>query len=343
MPRRLPVDPFVLALLGTVALAALLPARGAAADLVGQAAGWAVGLLFFLYGARMSPREAADGVRHWRLHLTVLLCTFGLFPLLGLAVRALPSALLSPELATGVLFLCLLPSTVQSAIAFTSIARGNVAAAVCSGTFSNLLGILITPLLAGLLIGVSGGFSAGSLADIALKLLAPFAVGQLLRRRIGGWITRHRRVTGLVDRGSILLVVYSAFGEGVVGGVWHRLTLPRLGMLLVVEAVLLAVVLTVTALGSRRLGFAREDRVAIVFCGSKKSLASGLPIASVLFAGPAAGLMVLPLMLFHQMQLMVCAVLARRWAARTPVPSPDVPSPAGPAPAGLPAREGVVA
>ncbi|MFE9172691.1 bile acid:sodium symporter family protein [Streptomyces kebangsaanensis] len=316
LPSRLPVDPYVLALLGTVALASVLPATGLAADAVGTTATWAVALLFFLYGARTSPREAVDGLRHWRLHSTVLLTTFGLFPLLGIAALTLPSSVLSAELGTGLLFLCLLPSTVQSAITFTSIARGNVVAAVCSGTFSNLLGIVLTPVLAGLLIGTNGGFSAGSLADIALLLLAPFAAGQALRRWIGGWTTRNKQVLGLVDRGAILLVVYSAFGRSVVDGVWHQLTPARLAVLLALEAVLLAVVLTVTASASRRLGFPREDRITIVFCGSKKSLASGLPMATVLFTGPSAGLIMLPLMLFHQMQLLVCAVLARRWAAQ---------------------------
>ncbi|WP_329137996.1 bile acid:sodium symporter [Streptomyces sp. NBC_01476] len=310
---RLPVDPFIASLLGTVGIAALFPATGGAAHIADDAANTAVGLLFFLYGTRLSTGEAMQGLRHWRLHLTVLACTFVVFPLLGLAARGLEPHILAPQLYPGFLFLCLLPSTIQSSIAFTSIARGNVAAAICAGSFSSLAGIVLTPLLAALLIGGDAGISAHSVADIALQLLAPFLAGQLLRRWTAAPLARHRKALGYVDRGSILLVVYTAFSAGMAEGIWHQVPVPRLLELLGVEAVLLAVMLGVTFYGAGRLGFGRADRITIVFAGSKKSLASGLPMATVLFGGHA-GLTVLPLMLFHQLQLMVCAVIAKRWA-----------------------------
>ncbi|WP_327657001.1 bile acid:sodium symporter family protein [Streptomyces sp. NBC_00483] len=311
-PSWMPIDPYILALIATVGLAALLPARGAAADVASGASTAAVAFLFFLYGARLSTREAMDGLRHWRLHVTVLACTFIVFPLLGLAARGLVPVLLPQNLFEGLLFLTLVPSTIQSSIAFTSIARGNVPAAICAGSFSSLAGIVLTPLLAAGLLGNSGGgFSADSLVKIVLQLLVPFLAGQLLRRWVGGFITRHKKILGYVDRGSILLVVYTAFSEGMVQGIWHQVSAVRLAGLLVVEAVLLAIMLAVTWYGAKALGFNRADRVAIQFAGSKKSLASGLPMASVLF-GAHASLAVLPLMLFHQMQLMVCAVIAKR-------------------------------
>ncbi|MBC2903224.1 bile acid:sodium symporter family protein [Streptomyces cupreus] len=326
----MPIDPFILLLLGTVGLAALLPARGTGAEVASGASTAAIALLFFLYGARLSTREALDGLRHWRLHVTVLACTFLVFPVLGLAARGLVPVILTDPLYQGLLFLTLVPSTVQSSIAFTSIARGNVPAAICAGSFSSLVGIVATPLLAASLIGGSaGGFSADSVVKIVLQLLVPFLAGQVLRRcgvrrgrakrveqggggrRVGGFIARHKKVLGLVDRGSILLVVYTAFSEGMVQGVWHQVSPARLAGLLAVEAVLLAVMLSLTWYGAKALRFDREDRIAIQFAGSKKSLAAGLPMASVLF-GAHASLAVLPLMLFHQMQLMVCAVIAKR-------------------------------
>lgn len=312
---RLPVDPFIVALLATVGFAALLPASGTAAEVVGDASTGAIALLFFLYGARLSTREALEGLRHWRLHLTVLACTFAVFPALGLAAaKGLGPVLLTPELASGLLFLTLAPSTVQSSIAFTSIARGNVPAAICAGSFSSLVGVLLTPLLAALLLGGAvGGSSADGLLRIVAQLLLPFLAGQLARRWIAGFVGRNRRVLSYVDRGSILLVVYTAFSEGMVRGVWSQVTPARLAALLGVEALLLALMLMLTWYGSARLGFGRGDRIAIQFAGSKKSLAAGLPMASVLF-GAQASLAVLPLMLFHQMQLMVCAVIARRRA-----------------------------
>ncbi|MEU4133366.1 bile acid:sodium symporter family protein [Streptomyces wuyuanensis] len=333
-PFRPPVDPYVLMLLCTVLLAALLPASGTAADVAGGASTGAVALLFFLYGARLSAREALDGLRHWRLHATVLAATFVVFPLLGLAAGGLVPAVLTPALYGGLLFLCLVPSTIQSSIAFTSMARGNVSAAICAGSFSSLAGIVLTPLLAAVLLGRgTGGFPADGLPRIALQLLVPFLAGQSLRRWIAGFLARHRRLLGVVDRGSILLVVYTAFSQGMVAGIWHQVTPVRLGALLLVEALLLAVMLTLTWYGSGRLGFGRADRVAIQFAGSKKSLAAGLPMASVLF-GAQASLAVLPLMLFHQLQLMVCAVIAKRRAAD---PRPVEAAP-GSGPARVPAR-----
>ncbi|MCX4722702.1 bile acid:sodium symporter [Streptomyces sp. NBC_00963] len=322
-PSWLPIDPYILALIGTVAVAALLPARGTAADVAGGASTGAVALLFFLYGARLSTAEAVEGLKHWRLHLTVLACTFVAFPLLGLAAKGLVPFVLTPQLYNGLLFLCLVPSTIQSSIAFTSIARGNVPAAICAGSFSSLAGIVVTPVLAALVLGSSGGgFSADSLLKIVLQLLVPFVAGQLLRRWVGGFLVRHKKVLGYVDRGSILLVVYAAFSEGMVRGVWHQVSFVRLLGLLGAEAVLLAVMLALSWYGAKRLGFARGDRIAIQFAGSKKSLAAGLPMASVLF-GAQASLAVLPLMLFHQMQLMVCAVIAKR-RSRDPLPEEAV-------------------
>jgi solute carrier family 10 (sodium/bile acid cotransporter), member 7 len=316
LPLRLPIDTYLLLIISMVGLASILPARGEAASFATIAVKLAIGLLFFLYGARLSPEAALAGLRHWRLHLTVFASTFVLFPLLGIAARFLVPWALTPSLYLGVLYLTALPSTVQSSIAFTSIAGGNVAAAVCSASASNLLGILLTPLLAGLLLQThGGGVSAGAVGDIVLQLLVPFLAGQAARPWIGAWTARHRTLLSRVDRGSILLVVYTAFSEGVVSGVWHRVDAVSLAKMFGVIGLLLGFVLVATTLASRALGFSRQDEIAIVFCGSKKSLASGLPMASVLFPPAQVGLIVLPVMLFHQVQLMVCAWLARRYAA----------------------------
>ncbi|MDX3854134.1 bile acid:sodium symporter family protein [Streptomyces sp. AK02-01A] len=322
---RRAVDPYVAALLGTVALAALLPATGRAAVTVDSAADIAIGLLFFLYGARLSTREAVDGLRQWKLHLVVAASTFALFPLLGLAAGGLVPFLLTDQLYTGLLFLCVVPSTVQSSIALTSTARGNVPAAICAGTYSSLFGMVATPLLAAWLIGSTVSFSTDGVLAVAGQLLLPFFAGQSLRRWIAGLIGRHRKAVGVLDRFSILLVVYTAFSGGMTEGVWRQVTPARLLALLVLAGALLALALGTTSFAARRLGFSRADRVAIVFCGSNKSLATGLPMAAVLF-GESAGPVILPLMLFHQTQLMVCAVIAARWA-REPREAAPAPGP----------------
>lgn len=312
---KLRIDPFLLGILATVACAAVLPARGEAAEFLGWATKIAIAVLFLLYGARLEPREALAGLRHWRLHSAVLAATFVVFPLLGLALRVLVPSVLSEDLYTGVLFLCLVPSTVQSSIAFTSIARGNVAGAVVSASLSNLAGVFVTPLLVILLLNTTGEVrvSASAVLAIVVQLLLPFLAGQLLRPRLG-WVLRRPAMLTAVDRGSVYLVVYAAFSAGVVQGIWNGLSVKDLLATVAVCAALLAVVLCATALGSRWLGFTRADRIVMTFCGSKKSLATGLPMASVLFAGHAVGLIVLPLMLFHQIQLITCAALARRYA-----------------------------
>jgi solute carrier family 10 (sodium/bile acid cotransporter), member 7 len=312
---RLNIDPYIASILGMVALASALPAHGVGITLASGAGTGAIALMFFLQGARLAPQAALAGARHWRLHAVVLSSTFLLFPAIGLTARAIAPSLLTPPLWGGLLMLCLLPSTVQSSIAFTSIARGNVAAALCAATASNLFGILLTPLLAGLLLSAHGGFSARAVGDIVVHLLLPFAAGQLARPLFGQWVGRRKALMSFVDRGSILLIVYVAFSEGVTHGIWHQLDAEHFATLLLLDAGLLAAVLLATSAISRLLGFGRADQITIVFCGSKKSLASGLPMASVLFAGQSVGLIVLPLMLFHQIQLMVCAALARRYAA----------------------------
>ncbi|WP_201785997.1 bile acid:sodium symporter family protein [Novosphingobium barchaimii] len=316
------LDRYLLLLIATVALAALLPARGAATGWVEHLVVVAVALLFFLYGARLAPDAIWRGLAHWRLQALIFASTYLLFPILGVVVTLLLRGHLPRDVLTGLLFLCLLPSTVQSSIAFTSIARGNVPGALCAASLSNVLGVVLTPtLVSQLLPAASGGFSLSALEDIATQILLPFVLGQAARPWIGAWLLWHPLPTSIVDRGSVLVVVYAAFSAGMVAGIWHQLSLGSLAAVLAIDLAMLALVLLATTLTSRTLGFSTEDEIAIVFCGSKKSMAGGIPMAAILFPGHAVGLIVLPLMLFHQAQLFVCATLARRYAGRDdPIP-----------------------
>lgn len=315
--RRI-VDPYIILIMMMVVLATLLPAVGRGAAVAGAAADAGIVFLFFLYGTRLSLGEAWDGFRLWKLQIAVLASTYMLFPLLGIGFSALAPYTLPPALVTGFLFLCVLPSTVQSSIAFTSIARGNVAAALCAASASNIIGVFLSPLLAGWLLHTQGAeLSFSVFRDIALQLLLPFAIGQVLRPWIGQWIKRHRQILGYADRGSILLIIYVAFSKGMADNIWSQIGVGDLAVLSLMLTILLALALFMTgALARRVMRLRMEDEIVLQFCGSKKSLASGLPMASVLFPGPQLGLIVLPLMLFHQLQLVVCAVLARHYAAR---------------------------
>jgi len=310
-------DPYIIAILLMVVVASLLPVRGEGAVWFGWLTKAAIALLFLQHGPHLPRESVIAGLIHWRLHLAVLGSTFLLFPLLGLGIIQLPSSILPTKLAAGVLYLCLLPSTVQSSIAFTSQARGNVAAAVVAASTSNLLGVVLTPVLVGLFLHTqTGGLSLKAVQDVAVQILLPFAVGQLARPWVGGWVARHAKLVSYTDRGSILLVVYGAFSAAVVGGLWKQVSAVELTVLLVICAGLLAVVLTATLLMARTLKFSTEDEIVTVFCGSKKGLATGVPVASILFPAASVGFIVLPVMLFHQIQLMACAVIAQRYAAR---------------------------
>lgn len=310
------LDPFTLALVATVALASVAPVQGEAAEWLKTGTGLAIAVLFFMHGAKLSRADLLAGAGHWRLHGLVLLVTFLLFPLLGLAIRSGLEPALGPILAAGFLFLCVLPSTIQSSIAFTAIAGGNVPAAVCAASASNLIGIFLTPVLVGLTLGIDAkGGSLGAVEAIIVQLLVPFLAGHASRPWTGAFVDKHRAMLGRIDRGTILLVVYGAFSAAVIEGIWTRLAPLELAATVLVSGALLGIALIVTWAVARAMGFERRDEIVLLFCGSKKSLASGVPMAGVLFPAATVGTLVLPLMVFHQVQLMVCAVLARRYAA----------------------------
>jgi len=317
---KLRIDPFLLKLLCAVLAASLLPVRGLGADLFGWLTSLAIAMLFFMHGARLSRDAIVSGMAHWRLHACIFALTFVAFPLLGMAGGPLASRLIPHELYIGVLFLCCLPATVQSAIAFTSMARGNVPAAICSASASSMLGVFVTPALAGLVLAEAGSQGAplhlDAIGKIVVQLLLPFVAGHLVRPWIGNWVLRHNAMLKHLDQGSILLVVYTAFSAAVIEGLWARIPLGALAALALVCTLLLAAVMGVSVALGRLMGFSLEDRITLLFCGSKKSLATGVPMANILFAAHAVGFVVLPLMMFHQIQLIVCAVIAGAYARR---------------------------
>lgn len=318
--QRLKIDKFLLIMIGVVIVASLIPCKGQIKVVFEYLTTAAIALLFFMHGAKLSRDAILAGAGHWRLHLVVFLSTFGLFPLLGLGMAVLEPTILNQPLYMGFLYLCALPATVQSAIAFTSVAGGNVAAAVCSASASSILGIFLSPVLVGLLMHTQAG-SADTLhaiGKIILQLMVPFILGHLSRPLIGRWVDKHKKIINITDRSSILLVVYVAFSEAVVQGIWQQIDAIALLWVVVCSILLLTIVLVVNTWAARMLGFNTEDEITIVFCGSKKSLANGVPMANVLFPTSLVGIMVLPLMIFHQIQLMVCAVLAQRYARRLP-------------------------
>lgn len=313
------LDTFLITLIIVVILASILPCEGIYKTFFEYLTDIAIALLFFMHGAKLSREAILSGINSWRLHLTVFAATFILFPLLGLAMNVFVPSLMPQSIYLGFLYLCALPATVQSAIAFTSMAKGNVAAAICSAATSSMLGIFLSPILVGLLMHTQGdgqSDTSNAIISIMIKLLLPFVLGHLARPLLIKWIEKYKKIINKTDQTSILLVVYVAFSDAVVNGIWQQVNIVTFIEICLFSLLLLAVVLLTTVYGSRLLGFNKEDEITIVFCGSKKSLANGIPMANILFPSAAIGMMVLPLMIFHQIQLMVCSILASHYAKR---------------------------
>lgn len=315
------IDGFLVALASAIVLALIAPQLGGPhgplpLSLIAQIG---ISLVFFLHGANLSPQALASGAANWRLHLFVQSTTFVLFPLLGALVYATTSGLLPAEVRLGFFFLCALSSTISSSIATVAIARGDIPAAIFNATLSGLIGMAVTPALVGLVRhGSAGELSLlGAISEIAWKLLAPFVAGQLLRRWLASFVARHKPWVSRLDRGVIVLIVYTAFCNSTLAGVWSLYGWQKLAAVAIIAAALLALSLATTTLLARRLGFSTTAEITAVICGSQKSLANGAPIAQVLFAGSASlGAILLPLMIFHPLQLIVCSMLAKRYAER---------------------------
>jgi len=336
------LDPLIFGLVIAVAIASVYPATGRGFTVVDAASKLAISLLFFLHGAKLSRDAVISGIVDWRLHGIVLIASYVMLPIFGVTLAHLFAGYVDPTLLTGLIFLAILPSTVQSSIAFTAIAGGRVPAAICAATLSNLSGVFLTPLLATLLINTQTGvtIAPGAGQVILIQVLMPFAIGQmfrpLIRRHIenqrrliaiidrlsmfGPLIRRHienqRRLIAIIDRLSILLVVFAAFSEAVNHGLWKTLGAPDLAKIVMIAALFLMLAIGGTYTAGRFLRLPRESRIVLLFCGSKKSLMSGVPIAAALFPAKAIGSIILPVMIYHQLQIFLCAIIAAEYQRR---------------------------
>lgn len=315
------VDWFLLGMGAAVLLAWLFPGPGSADGWLhpGLLVKAGVALIFFLHGLVLSFGALRAGTMKWPVHVVVQASTYLLFPLLGLLVLALAGRWMSPDLRLGVFYLCALPSTVSSSVAMTAAARGNVPVAVFNATLSSLLGVFLTPLWVGVMVRASGhALPLGDvIVDLVCWLVLPLVAGQLVRPWLGALAMRHKPVVNRVDRGVILLLVYTSFCDSVKRGVWSENSSWTLLLVIAVALGLFFVAMNVMRLISRALRFERADEIATIFCGSKKTLASGVPMAQLIFgAHPGMGLILLPIMVYHPLQLIICSVLASRWARR---------------------------
>ncbi|MEO0607165.1 MAG: bile acid:sodium symporter family protein [Pseudomonadota bacterium] len=320
MSRFLP-DLFVTLMVVSAILGFLLPELGASDGplRLGLVTKFGIAFVFFLHGANLAPENLVSGVKNWRVHALIQATTFVIFPILGLAIYFGLAPVLPESSRLGFFFLAALPSTISSSVAMTVLAKGNVPVAVFNATLSGLLGLVLTPLMISLITATgSVQFSLlDAVINIALTLLAPFVLGQAVRPVIKRVLVANKPFISWIDRSVILLIVFTSFATSTAGGIWSGFTPLELFVTLALVLVLLGLAFGFTILTSRRLNLSREDEVAAVFCGSTKSLANGAPIAQILFAGsPLLGVILLPLMLYHQLQLVGCALMAQRYAKR---------------------------
>ncbi len=322
-------DWFMKGMVLVVALAFVWPAPGAQGgflhpELLNKLG---IALVFFLNGLGLPLAALREGVSRWRVHLLIQLSTFLVFPLLGLLLLKLSDGWMAPDLQLGFFYLCALPSTVSSSVALTAAARGNVPVALFNATLSSLLGVVLTPLWMAWAMGHEGSaFDVGPVVvNLLLWVVLPLVAGQMARPLLRQWAARHKARLQIVDRLTILMLVYTSFSDSVQQGVWHSYGWTVLVQSVLVGSLLFAVVLALTNQLSTRMGLDDGDRIAAVLCGSKKTLASGVPMAHLIFgANPALGLILIPIMIYHPLQLAICGVLAQHWAARPDQSSPII-------------------
>ncbi|MBU2868021.1 bile acid:sodium symporter family protein [Pacificibacter marinus] len=311
--KRFGIDAYMLLLLGTVALGVILPAQGIFADILGQVTFGAVSLLFFLYGIKLDPASVKAGLLNWQLQGLTFGATYLMFPIIGMVLSLVFEPLLGTTVTLGLLFLAVLPSTVQSSIAFTAISGGNVPAAICAASVSNLIGVLLTPALVALMLHKGdGSVSFDAVVKIGLQILLPFAIGQLMRPWLSSFVKKHKILTTVVDRGSIILIVYSAFSASTLSGLWSSMPTQTLAWLFGVIWLFLALSMAAMLAAGRLANLSPPDKAVLFYCGSTKSLATGLPIATALFAPDVLGAIVLPLMIYHMSQLILCAFVSQK-------------------------------
>jgi len=329
-PRRKPAivpawirqNGFILGLFGVVILAFLFPQPGARRgwlhpDLVSN---FGIALILFLQGLSMPLEKVRSGAGNWQLHVIIQVFTFVIFPIVGLGFQLLLPHIWADEpeaIKQGFLYLCVLPSTVSTSVVLTSVAGGNTAAAILSAAFSNIVGVILTPLLVSFLMHATGhsGPIGPLLIQITMLTLLPFTVGAILRHFVQHWVDANKRWINPISNGVILFIVYTAFCDSVIEKIWDKY-----GVVLTVEVLLIVVFLFGTIslliyLTSRVARLNREDSIAVYFCSVKKTLAMGVPLAILIFGSRAdLSLILLPIMFYHPFQLFVNGLLANRWA-----------------------------
>jgi len=313
---------FLVGMVIAIALATITPELGKSGGLIhlDKLTGIGVAIVFFLHGLGLSPAAIKAGISNWRMHIYIQLATFVAYPLLWVIFGDLLLAYMPAALAFGFCYLFVLPSTISSSVAMTSVGKGNVPGAIFNASLSSILGIFITPLLIQAFMGFEGVQLdlMASIISISKLLLLPMIAGQLARPILLRFAEKHKAVVSKVDKYVILLIVYNAFCDSVANGIWGSFSIEMLITSIIICTLVLLFMVHLIQWGARRSKFELADEVAVVFCATKKTLAAGIPMATVIFgSNPDLGMILLPIMLYHPIQIFYCAILASRYAIQS--------------------------
>ncbi len=308
------VDGFLLLLLAMIALAYFVPGIEAVVPLQ-EISTYGISGIFFFYGLKLNPQKMKEGLSNWKLHLLIQASTFMVFPMIVLAFLPIIGEA-HYTLWLAMFFLAALPSTVSSSVVMVSIARGNIPAAIFNASLSGLIGIAVTPLWMGIFLEAQNtSFNLGNVfLELLVKIVLPVAIGMFMHRFWGGFAERHKKRLAMFDKAIILIIVYLSFNSSFAGKIFADISWTALLFLGLAVVVLFALMLFLLNLASKKLYFSMEDRIAAMFCGSKKSLVHGTVFSNVLFSGMAnAGIFLVPIMVYHAFQLFVISIIAQRF------------------------------
>ena len=318
---KLGLDTFVIALVGAIVLAFFWNAPGTynGAVTLHDVANYGVSLIFFFYGLKLSPEKFKEGLSNWRLHVVVQAATFIAFPVIVLSLMSLFGTNGNKLFWIGAFYLAALPSTVSSSVVMVSIARGNVPSAIFNASISSLLGVFITPVWMGIILSSNGANYdiTNVVLKLALQVLLPVVLGSLLHPRFGTFAERNKVSLKVFDQSIILLIVYTSFCESFANRMFAGHSIAEIFILGMAMIALFLLIYGIITLVSRLLNFSTEDHITAVFCGSKKSLVHGTVMSKVLFPGiSGVGVILLPLMIFHALQLVAASIIAQKFDRR---------------------------
>jgi len=310
-------DNFVLAIIAVILLAWLFPQWGSKnspvpLDTIGSIG---ISLIFFFYGLKLSPEKMKAGLKNWKLHLLVQLSTFVLFPIIILLFYPLANTTNAQIIWLSFFFLAALPSTVSSSVVMVALAKGNLPSAIFNASISGLIGIAITPLWMGLfLTAETASFDLGSIyLKLLTEILIPVLAGLALQKYIGRYAMQYQKQLSTFDKSVILLIIYKSFAVSFEEHVFSNVKLVSLLLITVAVVVLFYAVYYLIGFICSKLHFNREDAITAQFCGTKKSLVHGTVFSKILFpAGFPMGMVLLPLMLFHALQIFFISILATK-------------------------------